>query len=146
MFLSQPEPGHESGSDSSTHDIHVATCALLLEIAQIDGEFSETEQKNIVDLLRNRYNLEDEYIAEITAAAQEERESSHDLWQFTDLINRNYGPQKKMEIIELVWEVIYIDGHLDKHEDYLVHKLARLLNLQHSELIEAKLRVLYKDN
>ena len=32
---------------------------------------------------------------------------------------------------------------LDKHEDYLVHSLAKMLNLSHRELIDAKLRVLY---
>jgi uncharacterized tellurite resistance protein B-like protein len=41
-----------------------------------------------------------------------------------------------------VWRVIYADGKLDKHEDYLVKKIAHLLNLRHREMIDAKLRVL----
>jgi uncharacterized tellurite resistance protein B-like protein len=36
---------------------------------------------------------------------------------------------------------VYADGKLDKHEDYLVHKLANLLRLTHKQLIEAKLKV-----
>ena len=43
----------------------------------------------------------------------------------------------------MVWEIIYTDGILDKHEDYLVHKLANLLRLSHEQLIEAKLKVLH---
>jgi hypothetical protein len=35
-----------------------------------------------------------------------------------------------------------VDGRLDKHEDYLMHKLSKLLNLYHGQLIDAKLRVL----
>ena len=31
---------------------------------------------------------------------------------------------------------------LDKYEDHFIHKLARLLRLEHKEMIEAKLRVL----
>ena len=55
-----------------------------------------------------------------------------------------YGSeQKKTQIIEMVWEIIYIDGKLDQHEDYLVHKLARLLRLSHKQLIEAKLKILH---
>jgi uncharacterized tellurite resistance protein B-like protein len=42
----------------------------------------------------------------------------------------------------MVWEIAYTDGKLDKYEDYLVHKLAKLLHLTHKQLIEAKLRVI----
>ena len=130
---------------SSQQSILVATCALLVEMAQIDGDFSEKEKDNLVKLLKEEYDLSEEYIQEITNLARQELEDSHDLWRFTSLINENYNRPEKLKIIELVWEVIYTDGKLNKYEDHLVHKLARLLNLQHSELIEAKLRVLYKD-
>jgi uncharacterized tellurite resistance protein B-like protein len=38
--------------------------------------------------------------------------------------------------------VIYADGSLTAHEDHIAHKLARLLNLTHPELIQAKVQVL----
>jgi uncharacterized tellurite resistance protein B-like protein len=38
---------------------------------------------------------------------------------------------------------VFIDGRLDKHEDYLMHKLARLLRLHHKQLIDAKMKVLH---
>jgi uncharacterized tellurite resistance protein B-like protein len=34
---------------------------------------------------------------------------------------------------------VYADGHLDKHEDYLMHKLANVFDLTHKELIGAKI-------
>jgi uncharacterized tellurite resistance protein B-like protein len=40
----------------------------------------------------------------------------------------------------MIWRIAFADGNLDKHEDYLVHKLAKLLRLTHKQLIEAKLR------
>jgi uncharacterized tellurite resistance protein B-like protein len=132
-------------NNSTAQNILVATCALLVEMAQIDGDFSEEEKNNLVKLLKEEYELSEEHIQEITRLARLELENSHDLWRFTNLINENYNRPEKLKIIELVWEVIYSDGKLNKYEDHLVHKLARLLNLQHSELIEAKLRVLYKD-
>ncbi len=44
-------------------------------------------------------------------------------------------------MVELVWDIAYADGSLDRHEDYFVHKLANLLRLTHRQLIDAKLRV-----
>ncbi|MBN2367343.1 MAG: TerB family tellurite resistance protein [Calditrichaeota bacterium] len=125
--------------------LHVAAAALLMEMACIDGSFSKKEQKAIQDLLRVEYDLDRETIEEILLQAEAELQNSNDLWQFTSVINENFSREEKKRIIEMVWEVIYMDGKLDKHEDYLVHKMSRLLNLQHSELIEAKLNVLYRN-
>ena len=143
-FFKPAAGGQDSGEKSSdTHDVNVATCALLIEIAQIDGEFSFEEQKNIIGLLKQEYHLSDDYIEEITEIAEQELKESHDLWKFTNLINNYYNHEEKIKIIEIVWKIIYSDGNLDKHEDYLVHKLSRLLNLRHSELINAKLQAIY---
>ena len=32
----------------TSQDIRIASCALLLEMSNIDGEFSETERENII--------------------------------------------------------------------------------------------------
>ena len=143
----KPADSEEDSSKGGTaaHDVNVATCALLLEMAKIDGEFSDVEQANIIEILKKEFNLSESYIQEITKIADQELKTRHDLWYFTHLINNYYDRTEKIKIIEILWKVIYSDGNLDKHEDYLVHKLSKLLNLQHSELINAKLKILYPD-
>jgi uncharacterized tellurite resistance protein B-like protein len=128
--------------EERSHDIHIATCALFLEMSNIDGEFSETEREGIIAILKRDYHLSDENAAALIDASNKELEGSIDLWQFTNLINQNYSIEEKTRIIEMVWRIAYADGKLDKHEDYLVHKLANLLRLNHRQLIEAKLKVL----
>jgi len=139
--------GKSSQDDSSnqrrqtTHDIRIATCALLLEMSNIDGEFSALERENIISILKRDFDLSDIYAATLLEASNEELKGSIDLWQFTNLINQNYSMEEKIRVIETVWDIVYADGKLDKHEDYLVHKLANLLRLTHKQLIEAKLKV-----
>lgn len=133
------------GVTGSSRDIRVATCALLLELSHIDGEFSEAERHLIIDIFQNKYGLEQDQTARLMNAARAELEKSTDLWQFTNLINQNYTIEEKIGIIEMVWRIAYRDYVLDKHEDYLLHKLARLLHLSHNKLIDAKLKVL-KEN
>jgi uncharacterized tellurite resistance protein B-like protein len=128
--------GHED-----TRRIIIATCALLLEIAAIDGEFSADEQDVILSILKNEYKMSDNEAASLMDTAQAQREGSIDLWRFTNLINQNYSEEDRIRVIELVWKVIYADGRLDGHEDHLVHGLANLLRLSHSQLIKAKLTV-----
>ncbi len=87
--------------------------------------------------------MSDEHAAALIESANKELEKSIDLWQFTNLINQNYSKEEKLQIIETVWKIVYTDGRLDKHEDYLIHKLAKLLRLSHKELIDAKLKVIH---
>lgn len=125
-----------------SHDIRIATCALLLEMANIDGEFSEEEQKNLISMLKKNFQLSDEYTAELIKSSQKELQGSIDLWQFTNLINQNYSRDEKIHIVEMIWEIVYADEKLDKHEDYLIHKLGKLLRLSHKELINTKVKIL----
>ena len=131
--------------ETTVDDIRIATCALFLEMATIDGTFSESERESIISILKSDYELSDEHATALMAAAEEQLRESIDMWQFTNLINQNYSKNEKLEIIETVWKVVYADERLDKHEDYLVHKLAKLLRLSHKELIDAKLKVLGRD-
>ena len=127
----------------TSRDVRIATCALLLEMAKIDGKFSELERKSVVEVLENSYQLSAERATAFMEAADEQLEKSIDLWHFAKLINENYSTEEKIKIIEMVWQIIYTDGKLDKHEDYLAHKLANLLRLSHEQLIEAKLKVIH---
>jgi uncharacterized tellurite resistance protein B-like protein len=139
-FSRSGENNSRDQTDDKSHDIRIATCALLIEMSNIDGKFSEAEKERILHILKRDYRLSDEYAMEIMEVAGEELKGSIDLWNFTNLINNNYSAEEKLRIIETVWSIAYIDGELDKHEDYLAHKLAKLFRLTHKQLIDAKLK------
>ena len=130
----------DSNNQDTQHNIQVASCALLLEMSHIDGEFDTAEQGRILSIVKRDFHLTNEDAEALLRTAQEELEKSIDLWRFTKLINENYSAEEKLGIIETVWKIAYADGKLDKHEDYLVHKLAQLLYIDHNRLIEAKLK------
>ena len=123
--------------------VAVATAVISLEMAHADNEFSKEEQEHIPALLQKMFDLSEEESADIITSAEEEIKNSLDLWKFTNIINRNFDRPQKKEIIRAVWQLVYADGTLDKHEDYLMHKLSKLLNMTHRDLIEAKLKVLH---
>ena len=123
----------------------VATCVILLEIARSDDEFSSVEQETTKAILKNELAIADEDIEDLMKIAAEKRENSVDLWEFTNLINEHFSEEEKVKIIEMAWRIIYADKKLDKYEDHLVHVLAKLLRLDHTDLIDAKLRVLHPD-
>lgn len=122
----------------------MAACAILLEMAQIDGEFDEKEREDIFSFMKKDFQLPDEYVSELMEISGKELDGSTDLWRFANMINQTYSPEEKFLVMEMIWKVVYADGALDKHEDYLAHKLANLLRLPHKEMINAKLKALGK--
>ena len=127
---------------SREEKLESATCALLLEVAGSDDEFSADECDHIIKTLCNRFSLTQEQAEELVETANARRAQSFDIWKFTNEINETCTIDEKKDILAEVWRVIYADGSLTAHEDHIAHKLARLLNLTHPELIQAKMRVL----
>lgn len=145
-FFGANTADNSSDADSNTaHDVSVAACALFIEMGRIDETFTEAETAAILSILMKKYNLTPEQADALMIRADEELEKSVDLWQFARLINENYSIQEKIEVIEILWQIVYIDGKMDKYENYLMHKLSKLLRLSHNQLIEAKQKVLHSN-
>jgi len=137
----KPEGSAET-KEPNLRDIQTATCALFLEMARTDGEFNESEQDRVLSILRNDYDLSEEDAIALIEETNLELEQSIDLWHFTKRINLSYSKEEKIRVIRMLWQIVYADGTLDKHEHYLVRKLSKLLRLSHEELIDAKLSVI----
>lgn len=121
--------------------VRLATCVLLLEVANVDKEFSDDERDHLLETMRVRFNLEGAEADELLSTAEATREGSIDLWQFTHSINEHCSIPEKIQIIEEIWRMICADGMLDAYEDHLVRRLSFLLNLTHAQLIDAKLKI-----
>ena len=135
-------PGDARDDASSPDSLAVATCVLLLEAARADEDFTEEEWGHIREVVRERFGLSHEEAEALIEEAHAKRDGSPGLWQFTHALNERCSVEEKIHVLEEVWRIIYSDGVLDGHEDKLVHKLQQLLNLNHKQLIDAKLRVI----
>ena len=132
------------GSAGTTEDdalnAHLALAVLLFEAAYADGECSEEEKENLRQTLITDFGVATEDIDQLLEESAKEREEYVDLFRYTRFINESFNEEKKMKILESVWQVILADGRLEAHEDHFVHKLASLFHLNHKDLIDAKRR------
>ena len=110
-------------------------------MAYADSDFSDLEENKIMEILQKEYKLSREETTALLEVARSKREESIDFWQFTNLINQNFSNDEKIKVLEILWNVIYADGKVDKYEDQLIHKVSFLLDLHHRDMIDAKLRV-----
>ena len=140
FFSEKIDTSDQESQVPSERSVPIAACALLLEMAHADSEFIQSERDNIIAILQSSFDMTEDDANELLNLADLERKESLDLWQFTNLINQNYSREEKIRVAETLWRVIYTDGKVDKHEEYLMRKLTFLLDLQHRDMIEAKFK------
>jgi uncharacterized tellurite resistance protein B-like protein len=118
--------------------VQLAACALLLELAHADGEFTAEERQHIERTLVRHFGLDEATGVELLRLAEAERAQSLDHFQFTRLIAAEYDLGQKMLLAEVMWGVILADGRLSDHEAHLVRKLASLMQLEPAYLAQAR--------
>jgi uncharacterized tellurite resistance protein B-like protein len=132
---SRVPPGAAAGGPEP---LHVAACALLLELAHADGEFSDSERQHIRQAMTRHFGLDGQLTTDLMAFAESQRARSIDHFQFTREINAQYDLGQKMVLAEVMWGVVLADGALAEHEAYLVRKMANLLDLEPGYLSQAR--------
>jgi uncharacterized tellurite resistance protein B-like protein len=126
------------GGTPSPSRVQLAACALLLELAHADDEFSPEERRHIESTLQRHFGLDPASGAELLRQAEAARAESLDHFQFTRLVAAEYNLAQKMVLAEVMWGVILADGRLSDHETHLVRKMASLMNLEPAYLAEAR--------
>jgi uncharacterized tellurite resistance protein B-like protein len=140
FFRTSMSPPPEAEEQASRKDLRLAACALLLELAHADQEFTEDERQHVESAVRRQFGLGPEEAERLLSLAEEARASAVDLWQFTNLIADNYSLGQKMVLAEIMWGLVYSDGELAGKEDYLMRKISNLLRLEAGYLAEARKR------
>lgn len=127
--------------DDNEEKIRVASAALLMEMMHAEEVCAQEKQRLILILLENRFNLSEEQALALMAIAEHKCKQATDYFEFTHLINENFTREQKIQLIEALWKIAFLDNHLEIDEEYLIEKVARLLIIPHIEVLQAKIRV-----
>ncbi len=118
--------------------LHLAACALLLEVAHADGEFSVAEREHLGEVLERHFSLPMEAGRTLLDLAEKERQKAPDHFRFTSHLRQSYDTGQKMVLAEIMWGVVLADGAIAEREHYLTRKISNLLGLEPGYLSAAK--------
>ena len=120
--------------------LRMATVALLMEVARADYSTSDEERQVILRIVERYFAVSAGQALELAEAAESHANDMTSLYPLTRLITTECSLEERTEIIRLLWEVTFADGHVDKHEEHLVRKVADLLYVPHRQFIRARLQ------
>lgn len=136
---------HAQGGGSAEDEeeaLRVATAALLMEAACMDGHIDEAELATVTGLLIDQFGLEQAEAGELAEAGRQAVARSNELYKFTHTIKDNFDHDQRVKIIEMLWRVAYADGHLHDYEANLVRRVCGLIYVSDRDSGEARKRVM----
>ena len=138
IFSSSNTKPVESDFDEETYFL----CGLMVEAAYVDGKVDDEEIQKILTLLEEKFNqnsLENKKILDKCLNEINEHKSLH---SFTSKFNKIFSEEKKLLLIETLWEIVLIDGNIHDFESNLIRRLAGLLYISDINCGNAKKRAL----
>ena len=121
-------------------------CGLMIEAAQIDGKIDLKEIDKISITLVEVFHENQTEVELILQNCLKELDEPKSLHFFTSKLNKMLSNEKKILLIETLWEIVLADGELHEFESNLIRRLAGLLYISDVSCGNAKKRVLKKLN
>ena len=131
----------DNSPELSVEQKQLAVAALLIEVGTADRILDDTELAHLRSILQRKFDLDPEALDQLSELARAEQNDAISLHQFTHQINHTCNAREKYDFVRAMWEVAYIDGELDKHEEALIRQVADLIHVSHSQFIHARNKV-----
>ena len=117
---------------------------LMIEAANTDGEITQEELNKISYSLINIFKEDPQDVEESLNKAFENKDNSRSLYYYTSKLNKSYSDEKKIKLIEVLWQIILADNEIHDFETNLIRRLAGLLYISDVECGNAKIRAAQK--
>ena len=117
---------------------------LLIEAANTDGSITQEELNKISTSLINVFKEDPKKVEESLVMALGNKHNSRSLYFYTSKLNKSFSDEKKIMLIEVLWEVILSDNEIHDFETNLIRRLAGLLYISDVECGNAKIRASQK--
>jgi len=131
-----PNPNEHRSLDD--HGYRLAATALLVHVMSLDGQPSEAERRKLHSLIESRFGLDRGTADRLIASATQVEGEAVDLYHFTSLIMRSLDEEGRKRIVEMMWELVYADGHVTEFEDNVVWRASDLLGVSQRDRIDLK--------
>ncbi len=113
---------------------------LMIEAANTDGKVTQDELNKISSSLINVFKEDPKAVEVSLTKAFENKDNSRSLFYYTSKLNKSYSDEKKIKLIEVLWEVILSDNEIHDFETNLIRRLAGLLYITDVQCGKAKIR------
>ncbi len=119
-------------------EVRLAAAALLVHATVVDGDVDRREGEVLRDVLERRFDLSHGEAGRLITQAAAREQEAVDLYGFTSVLTRRLDRAGRLQIVEMLWEVVIADGVIHEFESNLVWRAAELLGVTSRDRIELR--------
>ena len=117
---------------------------IMIEAANSDGIISNDEIEKISNALVEIFKQDKSKVAKVIEEGISNKNEPRSLYFYTSKINKIYSEERKILLIEILWEIILSDGKIHDFESNLIRRLAGLLYISDVSGGNAKIKAIEK--
>ena len=112
----------------SSDDPKLSVAALLVHLASVDGQMKAEERQAIQTALVEHYALDDASVERLIKQAALRDAEAVDFYKFTSTLSA-LEMDARIEIIAMMWSVVFADNKNHELEDNMVWRVAELIGV-----------------
>jgi uncharacterized tellurite resistance protein B-like protein len=128
MFEAISRLFREKDTPIPQHEPRLAVAALLVHLAAVDGSTSDAEREAVEGALMDYYDLNETEVETLVAEATRRDSEAVDFYRFTSAITQ-LPEEERIEIIRMMWQVVFADNQNHELEDNMVWRIAELIGV-----------------
>ncbi len=110
-------------------DPRIAIMALCIQVMEADGHADAAEKAKASAMIKAHYGLDDASLQALIAAGETAESEAIDFFRFTNEIKRHFSEEERIDLVGMLWEIVYVDGERNEMEDHVIWRIADLLGV-----------------
>jgi uncharacterized tellurite resistance protein B-like protein len=140
LFRERDQEGTGPSGGTAEPELRLAAAALLFEVVRADAQVKDEERTVMRTALQSIFGIDAEEAGRLVLAAEAASRGVASIYELTQVVDRELGPEQKKRLVELLWLVAFADTQKTADEEHMVRKISALLHVPHPDFIDAKLR------
>lgn len=103
----------------------LAAAALMVEAARRDQDFADNERSAITRIVSEHFNLDEGEATTLIELAEKRQRIPYGETIFTRTVNESFSPDERRDIVQMMWEVAFADGTLERVETGMISRLSQ---------------------
>jgi uncharacterized tellurite resistance protein B-like protein len=112
----------------SSNDPKLSVAVLLVHLAAVDGQMKDEERNAIKGALIDHYDMDETSVDKLIKEAALRDAEAVDFFKFTQSITQ-LDMEDRVEIIRMMWMVVFSDKKNHELEDNMVWRIAELIGV-----------------
>ncbi|MGB1296635.1 MAG: TerB family tellurite resistance protein [Psychrobium sp.] len=123
-------------------NLELAMTVLLYEVAAADDHIAADEEAEILRLITVSFKLDRDSAKQLLSEAKTHQHNAVSLQEFTHILRQHLDRPARVHFLRELWQVANSDADIDANEEHIIRRISDLLYLNHSDFIQAKLKVI----